>query len=671
AASLDPNADPAAAQQYAGFDPSVDPAAQPYAGFDPNVDPATQPYAGFDPSVDPAAAQPDAGFDLGVDPAAQPGAFEAAFETAAVDATGAFDLAGLGSEGTAAFDLTGAAPDATATLDLSGASGATADGLDLEPTNAFELGDPAATAATPEEGLSWEPVFDAAVEDARTAAPDAWLPADPAVDPGALTGIGEALDAAADPGAAPADQSFEPTESFSLGDGSAEPTAAATAPLDADGGLLPPPGWEAEVPAAGAPPDAPRGEYDAEPTTAFTLGDAGADAGLESLLPFDPATDAAIAAGETPEGFETPLGEYDDTAGFTGAAPLGAGPADVPAEGGFHAAGAVTEDPGAWHAEQDVDRGFALESAGSFDAGEAPGWATGAAALPWDSTAGEPAAAPVHAEELPTIDGEEILEEIAADDAAFAAPALDFEPQAPAPAPVAIVPPAPSAPPVQPAPRTAVAPAPPIASPSPRAKAPATPAAPPRPAARPAPAAPVPSVNVAPAAPPPRAAPPPASPARPALAPTPPSPAKAAPPPVAAPARAAPPAPPPAVEARLAGAHRVEVHTIEGQVKRGVLEDADLAAPSLALSPQPGAAGEALPTEKVKAIFFMLGPGEATPAPDGKRVRVTFKDGRQVAGFSPDYSEDRPGFFMIPADTRTNTGRIWVYRAAVKQVTVS
>ena len=29
------------------------------------------------------------------------------------------------------------------------------------------------------------------------------------------------------------------------------------------------------------------------------------------------------------------------------------------------------------------------------------------------------------------------------------------------------------------------------------------------------------------------------------------------------------------------------------------------------------------------------------------------------------------GFFMIPADTRTNTGRIWVYQAAVRQVTVS
>jgi hypothetical protein len=105
-------------------------------------------------------------------------------------------------------------------------------------------------------------------------------------------------------------------------------------------------------------------------------------------------------------------------------------------------------------------------------------------------------------------------------------------------------------------------------------------------------------------------------------------------------------------------------------VKRGVLDDAELAAAALALGGGPGAA-EAIPTDNVKAIFFMLAPGEQAPTPTGKKVRVTFRDGRQVAGFSPDYREDAVGFFMIPADTRTNTARIWVYQAAVRQVAVS
>jgi hypothetical protein len=91
----------------------------------------------------------------------------------------------------------------------------------------------------------------------------------------------------------------------------------------------------------------------------------------------------------------------------------------------------------------------------------------------------------------------------------------------------------------------------------------------------------------------------------------------------------------------------------------------------LGLAPQAGAEPEVLPSDRVKAIFFMLAQGEAAPRPDGKRVRVTFRDGRQVAGFSPDYREEGVGFFMIPADSRTNTGRIWIYRAAVKSVSVS
>ncbi|HEX8909587.1 MAG TPA: hypothetical protein VF805_10310, partial [Anaeromyxobacteraceae bacterium] len=87
--------------------------------------------------------------------------------------------------------------------------------------------------------------------------------------------------------------------------------------------------------------------------------------------------------------------------------------------------------------------------------------------------------------------------------------------------------------------------------------------------------------------------------------------------------------------------------------------------------PQSGGAPEALPAERVKAIFFMMGAGDSPPVTEGKKVRVTFRDGRQVAGFSPDYAPERVGFFMVPVDTRTHTARIWVYRASVRQVAIS
>jgi hypothetical protein len=115
----------------------------------------------------------------------------------------------------------------------------------------------------------------------------------------------------------------------------------------------------------------------------------------------------------------------------------------------------------------------------------------------------------------------------------------------------------------------------------------------------------------------------------------------------------------------------VVIHTMEGQVKRGILEDAELDAVVLGLAPQPGADPEVIQADRVKAIFFMLEPGEPPAAAEGKRVRVTFRDGRQIAGFSPDYSDEGAGFFMVPADTKTNTARIWVYRSAVKAVAVN
>ena len=119
------------------------------------------------------------------------------------------------------------------------------------------------------------------------------------------------------------------------------------------------------------------------------------------------------------------------------------------------------------------------------------------------------------------------------------------------------------------------------------------------------------------------------------------------------------------------GTHRVVIHTADGQVKRGTVSDLALDAGEVLLTCQTGGAAESVPVEHVKAIFFMLSAGESPPQPEGKKVRVTFRDGRQVAGYSVDYAPERVGFFMVPADARTHTARIWVYRTAVRQVSVS
>ncbi len=121
------------------------------------------------------------------------------------------------------------------------------------------------------------------------------------------------------------------------------------------------------------------------------------------------------------------------------------------------------------------------------------------------------------------------------------------------------------------------------------------------------------------------------------------------------------------VQILVSGEHRVILHTVEGQVKRGSIREANLGAETVVLE---GTSVENLPRARVKAIFFMLAPGARAPAGEGQKVRVTFKDGRQVAGFSRDQKNASLGFFVVPADNRTNTERIFIYRHAVQNVVV-
>jgi hypothetical protein len=118
------------------------------------------------------------------------------------------------------------------------------------------------------------------------------------------------------------------------------------------------------------------------------------------------------------------------------------------------------------------------------------------------------------------------------------------------------------------------------------------------------------------------------------------------------------------------GEHRVVLHTLEGQVRRGTVKDVDLLDPVIRLA-QPGRPPEAIAAERVKAIFFMQEPGTPPPPSRGRRVRVGFADGRQIVGFSEDVDAGEQGFFLVPADTRTHTARIYVFRAGVQSISAA
>ena len=118
------------------------------------------------------------------------------------------------------------------------------------------------------------------------------------------------------------------------------------------------------------------------------------------------------------------------------------------------------------------------------------------------------------------------------------------------------------------------------------------------------------------------------------------------------------------------GEHRVVLHTLEGQVRRGTVRDLDLLDPVIRLA-QPGRPPEAIAADRVKAIFFMQEPGTPPPPSTGRRIRVGFADGRQIVGFSEDVEGGEQGFFLVPADTRTHTARIYVFRAGVQSISAA
>jgi hypothetical protein len=116
------------------------------------------------------------------------------------------------------------------------------------------------------------------------------------------------------------------------------------------------------------------------------------------------------------------------------------------------------------------------------------------------------------------------------------------------------------------------------------------------------------------------------------------------------------------------GEQRVAIHTRAGQTKRGTVIDLDLSQPHIPLEPQGGGSTETIDHGEVKAIFFMLAPGEKAEPGLGQAVRVTFSDGRAIEGHR-DGDESRDGFFLVPLDAqRTNTRRIYVARDAVAEI---
>jgi len=118
----------------------------------------------------------------------------------------------------------------------------------------------------------------------------------------------------------------------------------------------------------------------------------------------------------------------------------------------------------------------------------------------------------------------------------------------------------------------------------------------------------------------------------------------------------------------------------DGRVLKGTTQDFAPNKPVFHLAVKGEAAAKALAVSvsSLKALFFVRS-YEGNPkhvdvldldsaTGHGRKIVVTFTDGEVISGFTTGYSKDKPGFFVIPGDPKTNNARVFVVTAFVKKV---
>ena len=116
----------------------------------------------------------------------------------------------------------------------------------------------------------------------------------------------------------------------------------------------------------------------------------------------------------------------------------------------------------------------------------------------------------------------------------------------------------------------------------------------------------------------------------------------------------------------------------DGHLVRGYTADFHPSKPQLHLSAEPNSSDTLfLQLSQLKALFFVRDfTGDQTrvdrqefgSAPQGRKVAITFNDGETLLGSTLGYRGEGNGFFVHPADPRSNNLRVFVAPGATQQV---
>ena len=116
----------------------------------------------------------------------------------------------------------------------------------------------------------------------------------------------------------------------------------------------------------------------------------------------------------------------------------------------------------------------------------------------------------------------------------------------------------------------------------------------------------------------------------------------------------------------------------DGRLLAGYTNDFHPTKPQLHLSPNPRLGDSTfVPVSQLKALFFVREfTGDPTlverkdfmAPPQGRRVEVTFQDNEVLVGSTLGYRGEGNGFFVHPADPRSNNLRVFVTAAGMRQM---
>lgn len=123
---------------------------------------------------------------------------------------------------------------------------------------------------------------------------------------------------------------------------------------------------------------------------------------------------------------------------------------------------------------------------------------------------------------------------------------------------------------------------------------------------------------------------------------------------------------------------KLVVHYTDGRLVKGSSPDLFPNRPSFHISDWETEATSLVHLAELKGVFFVkewsAGADRKSRRYDverpglGRRVRVHFKDGEVIEGYTNGYSRDRLAFFLFPPDPEDNTERILIVTQATADV---